>query len=120
MNKIFKASLFRFHFVLFKILQIKNIPSHHFESVHLIMIGPSQKTLNINYKVVSFVINVAYFKHILHMSNFKESLLPLEEKEIRWSKYVTRAKPRNSWQDEKTSVSYPFHNHSLRKLSARF
>ena len=34
-NMIFKASLFQFDFVLFKILQIKNISSRHFESVHL-------------------------------------------------------------------------------------
>ena len=34
-NKIFKASLFQFDFVLFKILQIKHIPGRHFESVHL-------------------------------------------------------------------------------------
>ena len=34
-NRILKASLFQFYFVLFKILLIKNIPSRHFESVHL-------------------------------------------------------------------------------------
>ena len=34
-NSILKASLFQFYFVLFKILPIKNIPSRHFESVHL-------------------------------------------------------------------------------------
>ena len=34
-NRIFKTSLFQFNFVLSKILLIKNIPSCHFESVHL-------------------------------------------------------------------------------------
>ena len=60
-NKILKASLFEFNFVLFKILQIKNIPSCHFESVHLRHEWAQPKSTGC--KVVSFVINVAYFKH---------------------------------------------------------
>ena len=71
-------------------------------------------------KVVSFVINVAYFNHILLWSNCKELLLPLAEEEIRRSKYITRTKPWYSWQDEYMVVSYQFYCHFLRKLSAPF
>ena len=42
-NRILKASLFQFYFVLFKTLLIKNIPSRHFQSVHLVINWPSKK-----------------------------------------------------------------------------
>ena len=58
-NRILKASLFQFYFVLFKILLIKNIPSRHFENVHL----PHQK--NTRRKMVSVMLNVTCFNPIL-------------------------------------------------------
>ena len=100
-NKILNAFLFEFNFVLFKILQIKNIPSHHFESVHLCHEWAWPKSTG--YKVVSFVINVAYFKHILRWSYWKELLFTLAEEAIRSSKYITRTKPLNSQQEAYTA-----------------
>ena len=48
-NRILKASLFQFYFVIFKTLLIKNIPSRHFESVHLVINRPSKKTLTVKW-----------------------------------------------------------------------
>ena len=47
-NKIFKASLLRSDFVLFKILEIENIPSRYFESVR----EPSQKALDVKWSLL--------------------------------------------------------------------
>ena len=62
-NRILKASLFQFYFVLFKTLLIKNIPSRHFESVHLIINRPGKK--NTRGKMVSVRMNVTCFKPTL-------------------------------------------------------
>ena len=74
-NEAGNYSLFEFNFVLFKILQIKNVHSRHFESVHLRHERAWPKSGGC--KVVSFVINIAYSNHILLWSNCKELLLPL-------------------------------------------
>ena len=78
---MFEAPLSKFDYVLFKLLQIKNIPRRHFQSVHLRHEWAWPKSAGC--KVVSFVISFACFKHILPHKICKESLLPLVEEEIR-------------------------------------
>ena len=53
--------------ISFKTLLIKSIPSHHFKSVHLRHEWAQPKSTGC--KVVSFVINVAYFEQILQLDN---------------------------------------------------
>ena len=53
--------------VSLKTLLIKNIPSRQFKSVHLHHEWAQPKSTGC--KVVSFVINVAYFQQILQLSN---------------------------------------------------
>ena len=62
-NRIVKASLFQCYFVLFKIMLIKNIPSCHIESVHLVISRASKK--NTQRKMVSVRMNVTCFKPVL-------------------------------------------------------
>ena len=77
------SKLLCWNIILFysKLFKLKAFPAVISRMFIFIMNGPSQKELYV--RLSHFVINVAYFNHILVWSNCKELLLPLEEEEIR-------------------------------------
>ena len=115
--QIKSSKLHCFNLILFysKSCKLRTFPAVISRVFIFVMNGPSQKSTGC--KVVSFVINVAYFEHILQLSNCKYSLFPLVEEEIRWSKYLTRTKPWNSRQDGNTAVSWENYQHGFKHCS---
>ena len=107
-----KSSSFDLPLFYSKSCKLKTSPVVILRVFIFVMKGPS-----LDVKVVSFGINVAYFKQILTWSHCKELLFTLAEEAIRSSKYITRTKPWNSRQEAYTAKIY---SHSLSKLSERF